>query len=249
MTKAYMPIEHYRDLDRKETSYWWHISRLNWVEQIVRKICSDPKSLRALDYGCGMGGFLHHINERIGFACAVGVDVSRQAVENAAKYTPQYRCIQPGDVSLARNADIVFLMDVLEHIKHDRNLIESLLDVMPDGAYIVASVPAYPALFSSWDTVLGHYRRYSMNNLMSLFKRAGARIVVYSYIFSYLTPGIIWRRIFQKNRHTNATCEFPSVPDRLNRFLIRLNKLEIQASGFISIPCGSSILCMAQKAG
>ena len=243
----YMPMEHYLDLRRKENFYWWHISRLNWMEQIIRSTCAGSKTVRALDYGCGTGGFLHRINERMVFASALGVDVSQQAIENAAKYTPQYRCIQPDDVSVANNADIVFMMDVLEHIEHDCDLIKNMLRVLPEGAYIAVSVPAYPSLFSSWDTVLGHYRRYSRNDLINLFEQNGARIIVCSYTFSYLMPGIIWRRLFQKNKHTDATCEFPSVPDWLNRLLVFFNKLEIAISRFIKIPCGSSIMCLAQN--
>lgn len=241
----YMPLEHYRDLARKESNYWWHVSRLNWMEHIVCTYCAAPQKLHALDYGCGMGGFLHHLNKRIGFASALGVDVSQHAIANAAKYRPRYRRIEPGDVTCAQDADIVFMMDVLEHIEHDRRLVESLIDALPAGGYIAVSVPANPFLFSSWDTVLGHYRRYSMHNLRMLFARSEVKFC--SYIFSYLMPSVLWRRFFRKDSHTGQTCEFPPVPRWMNRLLISVNKLEIQASRCMPIMFGSSIMCLAQK--
>ena len=68
--------------------------------------------------------------------------------------------------------DIVILLDVLEHIEDDLKFLEN--DVVPrlrPESKIVISVPAHPSLFTSHDTFLGHYRRYTRHHLLEVSGR------------------------------------------------------------------------------
>jgi len=68
--------------------------------------------------------------------------------------------------------DIVILLDVLEHIEDDLAFLEH--DVVPrlkSKSNIVISVPAHPSLFTSHDTFLGHYRRYTRHHLLEVSGR------------------------------------------------------------------------------
>ena len=65
--------------------------------------------------------------------------------------------------------DIVIMLDVLEHIEDDKAFIAH--DVLPrlkPESKIVISVPAHPSLFASHDVFLGHYRRYTRRQLLSV---------------------------------------------------------------------------------
>jgi ubiquinone/menaquinone biosynthesis C-methylase UbiE len=65
--------------------------------------------------------------------------------------------------------DIVIMLDVLEHIEDDSTFLQ--LEVVPrlkPESHLVISVPAHPSLFTSHDTFLGHYRRYTRSQLLDV---------------------------------------------------------------------------------
>jgi SAM-dependent methyltransferase len=65
--------------------------------------------------------------------------------------------------------DIVIMLDVLEHIEDDSAFLQQ--EVVPrlkPDSHLVISVPAHPSLFTSHDTFLGHYRRYTRSQLLDV---------------------------------------------------------------------------------
>ena len=65
--------------------------------------------------------------------------------------------------------DIVIMLDVLEHIEDDSAFLQQ--EVVPrlkPESHLVISVPAHPSLFTSHDSFLGHYRRYTRSQLLDV---------------------------------------------------------------------------------
>ena len=75
--------------------------------------------------------------------------------------------------SLLRHYDVVFLLDVLEHIRDDSEFLAAALRHLRDGGVVVVNVPAGRFLFSDYDRVQGHVRRYTRNSLARLFDKCG----------------------------------------------------------------------------
>jgi SAM-dependent methyltransferase len=61
--------------------------------------------------------------------------------------------------------DSILYIDVLEHIKADRDELATAADLLREGGYIVVVAPAHQFLFSEFDASIGHYRRYDKNLL------------------------------------------------------------------------------------
>ncbi|HUC84665.1 MAG TPA: class I SAM-dependent methyltransferase [Candidatus Acidoferrales bacterium] len=61
----------------------------------------------------------------------------------------------------AKKFDAVVLMNVLEHIKDDREVLAELQKYLAPGGRLVVLVPAGQWAFGPTDTRLGHYRRYT----------------------------------------------------------------------------------------
>jgi hypothetical protein len=81
-------------------------------------------------------------------------------------------------------------MDVIEHIADDGAFLRDLLArpfVSTETRFLI-TVPAYQALFSSHDTFLGHYRRYSNRTLRERLEQSGLRVLTIGYFFSSLLP-------------------------------------------------------------
>jgi SAM-dependent methyltransferase len=237
-----VPDAHFDSLQRNELTYWWHHSRLLRAELALRSRFPDPGALRVLDYGCGTGGFLHQLQARLGFARALGVDVSGQALAHARRLGDRYRLVEPGDFSAASDADLVTLMDVLEHVEDDQAFLMGLAAAMPPGAHLLLTVPAMPALFSTWDEALGHHRRYTVRRLARLAAGAGLRTVRVERLFSYLAPAVVFRRLLANGPGGDAACEFPPTGPAASVVLRLLNRLEMHLLPPWLRPMGTSLL-------
>ena len=68
--------------------------------------------------------------------------------------------------------DIIILLDVIEHIEFDEAFLEQqVLPRLHSQSSIVISVPAHPSLFSTHDSFLGHYRRYTRADLLRVTRK------------------------------------------------------------------------------
>ena len=84
--------------------------------------------------------------------------------------------------------DTVVMLNVLEHIEHDREALSRLFDLLVPGGRLLLFVPADQRLFGTMDTQVGHYRRYSKDTLEPLVREAGfeVRELVYHNVFGRL---------------------------------------------------------------
>jgi hypothetical protein len=80
------------------------------------------------------------------------------------------------DLSADETFDTILYIDVLEHIANDFGEMSAALGhLSPNGKIIVLS-PAYPVLYTEFDRVLGHYRRYTRRSLRDCTP-AGATLI------------------------------------------------------------------------
>jgi SAM-dependent methyltransferase len=82
--------------------------------------------------------------------------------------------------------DIIFMMDVLEHIFDDKLFFATVMSKLKMGGKVVITVPAFQQLYSNHDRFLKHYRRYSKKQLDELFCRQPLSIVSQYYFYTSL---------------------------------------------------------------
>jgi 2-polyprenyl-3-methyl-5-hydroxy-6-metoxy-1,4-benzoquinol methylase len=82
--------------------------------------------------------------------------------------------------------ELVFLLDVLEHIEGDAAFLATVARKVRAGGRIVATVPAFQRLFSEHDLMLRHHRRYSLRRLCALGDGARLERVEALYFYSAL---------------------------------------------------------------
>jgi hypothetical protein len=133
-------------------------------------------------------------------------------------------------------------LDVLEHVENDESLLTSSLSHAASGALVVISVPAFMHLWSGHDEYLGHYRRYTINELRGIVERAGLEITNAYYIFSALYPFIY---LFRKIRKKKIESDMKPIRSQSNSIFLRtLNLLaNVNKNRFF----GVSIVVIAKK--
>lgn len=78
--------------------------------------------------------------------------------------------------SYQAQVDTVICLNVVEHVEHDEKAMKNIFSVLKPGGYALVLVPQGQWLYGSLDKVLGHYRRYSPDQLKSLAEVAGFEV-------------------------------------------------------------------------
>ncbi len=153
-----------------------------------------------LDAGCGAGDIACSLI-KLGLT-GEGIDFSEKAIE-VANQRKKELLIQDnkiefnvGDIKkLKKKYDLVLSLEVLEHIKDHEAAFKELVD--HSTKYIIISVPAKKKLYSYSDKLVGHYRRYDMEDIIKLLNSRNIEIIK---IISYGYPFTNILRYFRENR-------------------------------------------------
>jgi 2-polyprenyl-3-methyl-5-hydroxy-6-metoxy-1,4-benzoquinol methylase len=83
--------------------------------------------------------------------------------------------------------DGALLLDVLEHLPDDRLALGHVRDQLArDGAVVIFTVPAFQFLWSPWDDMHHHRRRYTVKTASELAEACGLEVLRATYFFSPL---------------------------------------------------------------
>jgi len=233
------------DLAYKETFYWWHRVRRH---NLYRLLGTEPGSrARLLEIGCGTGANLRE--QKSQWTTAVGIDLEFRALA----YCRDLAVVQGDALAALPFADTTFdavvLLDVLEHLADPGSLVRETGRVLRQGGVVVIMVPAGPELWSYWDNMHGHQRRYTKVTLAAVFGD-GWRREALEYSFSWMYP-FVWgfRRIMQRRRRPSAHSDFIEIPRVLNALQVALGRMEGRAQRYVSAPFGTTLCGLWIKDG
>jgi SAM-dependent methyltransferase len=209
-----------------ETRHWWFVARRRIICRLVEAVAPPSPATCIIDIGCGTGANLAALATR--YACT-GIDAAAAAIALARTRYPRVQFLHgesPRDcsASLAR-ADVVLLLDVLEHVADDFLFFSENLAAIKPGAHVLLSVPAHAALWTEHDVSFGHYRRYDRGRLAQVWRGLPVQVCLLSFYNSRLYPVV--RAIRTLNRWRGraagrAGTDFAMPPAPLNRLLAHL---------------------------
>lgn len=225
------------DLASKETYYWWHRVRRNNLCRLLH--AGEENHTRLLEIGCGTGANLRELRSR--WAIAVGIDIEMRALA----YCRDLAAVQATALGPLPFTDAAFeavlLVDVLEHLENPEALVQEVARVLIPGGAVVIMVPSGPELWSYWDEMHGHQRRYTKVTLAAVFGE-GWRLETLEYSFSWMYP-IMWgfRRFMQRRRRPPAHTDFIEIPRVLNALQVVVGRIEGRVHRYARVPFGTTL--------
>lgn len=234
----------YEDLYIQEEKHWWHISKRKVVALLLGAFLNSKK-LKILDIGCGAGKTMDMLS---GFGTVWGVDNNKKAL-SFCKKRDKFRHLRLGEAADTGFQDdffdLITMLDVLEHTD-ERDTLAETNRILKAGGIMIISVPAYQWLWSRWDVVLKHKKRYTKRDLESVVKEYGFTIMLCSYMYSFLVlPAFILRKI--KSNKNSYNSDFSANPPLINFLFTMLANIERYFVMKGWIPFGTSLILVCKK--
>ena len=161
--------------------HWYYHSKARAMMRLLEG--STPSKI--LDVGAGSGFFSRHLLKHSAAEEAWCVDIS---------YDTDFDSYEAGKAVYFRRsigslkADLVLLMDVLEHVDDDVGLLKNYKNKVPRNSRFLISVPAFQFLWSGHDDFLDHKRRYTLDQLEKVVRNAGLKVKHGVYYFGMIFP-------------------------------------------------------------
>jgi SAM-dependent methyltransferase len=265
VTDEYFDPSYFALLADMEDSHYWHVHRRDVVLDALRSFAPPATTGRLLEVGCGPGTVATHLNangyvvDYADFYEEALAIARRRAVARLGEATVAARRYVRVDATRPLPVDGyagALLLDVIEHVPDPALALAHARRVTGPRGFVVVTVPAYRFLWSPWDDVAKHKRRYTRGALVDLLERGGYEVARTTHFFGPLLLAATAVKALRLLREAVA----PSPPPErwsdlveatngalLNRLVLGAHAPErrwLAANG--GLPFGTSILAIAR---
>lgn len=221
----------------EEKHFWFRIRR-KWIFDRIKKFVLPPAKI--LEIGCGTGNVSSFL-ARKGYQ-VTGCEYYSEAINRA---WPGFQIIQGDANNLPfedNSFDVVGLFDVLEHFQDEVTLLQEAVRVVKDKGIVVITVPAREELWSWFDEISLHKRRYEKEGLRKIFMELHLNALITDYLFMSLYVPMKYMR--SKGKKGDDLFKINKIT---NMLLSGLFEIERFISKGIPLPIGTSLICIARK--
>ncbi len=244
-----------------EDHHYWHVHRRRIILEELRAFAPSPGPL--LEVGCGIGTVATHLNAN-GFEVDYS-DIFGRALEIASERAGarlgaavKRRRFVRLDITRplpALEYAGVLAFDVIEHLPDDVGVMRHLHDALPRDGFVMVTVPAFQFLWSPWDDVERHKRRYTRDQLTALLEQTGFAVERATYFFSPLFFAALGVKGLRRARDLVAPPAGAGVAELVegqssapvNRLMSLVLAFERPWLERARLPFGTSILAIARK--
>lgn len=186
------------------TLHWYYRAKAAAVVNAISKVRASTDVI--LDVGAGSGFFAERLKVATGATSVICFDPHYSDIQLGQRDSMRFQ--RELSVDNVRRAEVVLMIDVLEHVANDSEFLEKLVKDAAGETIFIISVPAFMGLWGTHDEFLGHYRRYRKPELLELIKSSGLEVEQSRYLFRFILPVVwIYRRII---RSTSSDLRPPS---------------------------------------
>jgi SAM-dependent methyltransferase len=256
-TVSGMNPENFSILASVTPDHFWFAPRSRLLVSLIARYF--PAAENFLEIGCGTGIVLKPIAAMKQWRRLVGAELhpaglseARRVVGGSAEFVQMdARRIPARDVF-----DIIGAFDVIEHIEEDEAVLASMHNAIRPGGGVVLAVPQHPFLWSEFDEVSHHARRYRRGELESKLADAGFDVVFSASYTVVLFPAMVASRLLRGRRRsvpskiTGPTSDGGELklPPLLNAFARTVLQAEVTLTlAGLHFPFGGSRMVVARK--
>lgn len=216
---------------------WFDIASMVhfWIErrfEVFKRFCGELISGTGelAEIGCGHGLMQRQIELYYGRG-VTGFDLNDFALKHNLSQQSSIYCydILQMDSTLKGKFEIIFLLDVLEHIEDEDRFLNALLFHLAPRGKLIVNVPAGQWAYSSYDRAVGHARRYGVNDLRAVALRNGLQIKDWTYWGLPLLPTLLIRKLWpmlSRDQSNIVTTGFDPGSPQINSILKYLCRIE-----------------------
>ena len=242
----------YRTLANLEDGNFWFLSRNKLIADFVPTELDGGTNY--LEIGCGTGFVLQHFQSQFptwnltaSELHAEGLMFARDRVGEHATFLQ----MNAEHIPFTNEFDLIGAFDVIEHIREDEVVLKEMHQALRQGGYLLLTVPQHMWLWSQYDELGHHFRRYSSRELRDKLSVAGFNVERMTSFNALLIPLMYLSRLvsFRKQEtEIDLMDELKMSPltNALLGFVLRLEVLLTVRHG-IRWPCGGSLVVLAKK--
>ena len=159
-----------------------------WMADVIRPFVGN----RVLEIGAGIGNMSVHLMPRPVY-WATDVNPHYLDYLETLRSTRPYMQVAYTDAMNEESYpegmsfDTVVCLNVVEHVQDDVAALRNVWNVLEPGGRAIVLVPCGPNLYGSLDEVLGHFRRYTHDQLVGVAQQAGFRV---EKVLKFNRPGV-----------------------------------------------------------
>ena len=247
-----------------QRDHFWYRGRHRLLRHVlqreVERQFGAARGLRAIDLGGGCGGWIEYLHRRGGprFKELSLGDSSIRALTLAGPVVSAFATrhqIDLLDLGWSQAWDVVFLLDVIEHIPDHARVLREVRNSLRPGGLLFVTTPALNAFWSYNDELAHHQRRYCKQDFRDLAAATDLELLRADYFMFLLSPALLLSRLLSRPA-ANATPEelratlvrTHRIPPRpINAALGAVLSLEARAVNHVSFPWGTSILAVLRR--
>ncbi len=244
-----MEKDAYRQNYEFDKVHFWFLARRAILLGLMGQWLSGRHAPKILDVGCGTGANLELLRS---LGPVTGVDSSEDALNFCRK-----RGLRPVVKGAAEKLpfkkesfDVVVALDLLEHLPAEDKGLREFHRVLKKDGLLFLTVPAFPSLWSDFDELGRHYRRYTKKDLLSKLLKNGFVIKKLSFYNFFLFFPIVAVRL--KDNYLNfgkppVSDILKPIPPILNRLFYKVMLWELPFLKRFDLPFGISLIGVAVK--
>lgn len=242
-----MDIQMYRIFFEIQKNHWWFTSKKEIILDTIARHTNLGQQSNILDIGCGSGLMLNAL-EKIGNTS--GMDMSDDAIQFSQEIFKGSikKGYLPNNVPYPeKQFDLITALDVIEHIDDDVQSLKTIKSLLSSHGTAIITVPAYMFMWSHFDELNEHKRRYTLTELKKKLEQAGFKIEKISYYNTLLFPIAYLVRKLNNLLGRDGASDIDMPVDIVNSLLRKVFTSEKWLLRFSSLPFGVSVLAVVKS--
>ena len=231
---------------------------LRWP--LIRQGMKLTRPITTLEIGAGQGAMGARLALPRSSFLAVHPDVASFGVakERIEARGGRVRNCLSDDLEDGKTFDMVCALEVLEHLEDDKAALASWAQRVRPGVHLVLSVPAWQHMYGKWDKAVGHFRRYSPDELGNKVRAGGfepVKIGLYGWPRAFLLEAIRNRVADGSTQREDSTAAQTAhsghwlQPERFSDIVITVGILPFQMLQRLVLRKGNGIVSLARRVG